>query len=136
MTGFTMDPSKLQYLAQNFNPQPILASMDQMGGAQGLQGTPNSTGFAQVVNPWTGGDTGGGVPATPGSSFSGVDPKLMQQFGGMLQTPPQTPHFIGGAAPQRPTQVQIQQPPQAAPGGSPGSIPGLAAILAGSNYKR
>lgn len=133
MTGFTLDQSKLNHLAQNYDPRPILASMDGMGGGTGL--TPNAgqtAGFANVINPWVGGDLGT-TPQPSAPTGPAIDPKLMGQFGGMLQTPPQTPHFIGGAAPQRPQQVQMQQMPLSqVPGYTPPQgVPGLAQILSG-----
>lgn len=139
---FSIDPSQLQYLATNYDPTPILAGM----GGQGLQASPSQQmGFANIVNPWSGGGGGGGAPTAPmGSGVNPgamaptaptgmIDPKLMQQFSGMLQTPQYTPHFIGGASPQRPGQVSMAMMPGATmtANASAKERPSLAQILQG-----
>lgn len=140
---FDIDPTQIQQLAMVADPQLILASTNTGGvttpGAYGdpsmmPQAAPVGGGYAGVINPGfaTEAGTGWDAPGTyvaPKAKTGMMDPKLMQQFGAMLQQPQQAPAFIGGAAPRAPGQVQMQ--PVTTPGAATSRLPGLAAILAG-----
>lgn len=136
-----LDPSKLSYLAMNYDPTPILQSL-QVGASDGggLKSGTDTAGFgsnfSNFLNP-DNGKMGTGSPAGPNMS-SFMDPKTMMGLAGQMNSPAAQLHFMGGTPPSKAPPLNLKAIEATPPGGSGVgvNIPSLGALLAGSPYKR
>ncbi len=130
-----LDFQKLNDLAMNYDPSPVLQAMQQAEGAGGF-GNP-AAGYTTA--PYTQMLNGAQAPAGATPNANAMDPKLMQslmQAG--AKAPPAAPHFMSTPAGKAASQIHMVpitvQP--AAGGDASVSIPSLAALLQGQAYKR
>lgn len=93
-----LTPEQFMQLSMNYDPQPILASLQSGGGVTTTDS--GSTPWAGMINPAQPGAMKGPAP---------LDPKAMMALNSLMPQPAK-PQFIGGAAPQKPGQVNMQAP--------------------------
>lgn len=103
------DPEKMNKLAMNYDPEPIMVEMsgqqfpvNLLGGQQEITQAP----YASWLNP---GERGGMPQQQPQPGAAPIDPRSLGQLNSMMPQMPD-PKFIGGAAPRQPTPVKIEIP--------------------------
>ena len=123
-----MTPEQFMRLSMEYDPMPVLASLNSGGGITTAAGS--NTPWANMTQP------SAGPGAIPGAAP--LDPKSMMALNSMM--PQQAkPQYIGGSAPRAPGAVNMQTPDimammkaaQMQQGSAAGVPPPLAQIIGG-----
>lgn len=126
----------LTQLAMAFNPVPLLKYLEQLSAQTAYQPLAPQPSYSMMLgmtqDPRSAG--GGAKPPMPGMPAPLDERGLMLLQAMMPQIP--KPQFIGGAAPQRPSQVQMVPMIPAGLASPQVDIPSLAALISGQPYRR